>query len=113
MDRDLSTTRHHILICNGGSCMREGGEELTLQLRDEIAVQQAKQQIHTSRTRCNGRCGDACVVIVYPEGTWYRNMTPESGRELVRSLCSGATNPASVSYYYKGQSFVRGEETCR
>lgn len=113
MDRDLSTTRHHILICNGGSCMREGGEELTLQLRDEISLQEAKAQIHTSRTRCNGRCGDACVVIVYPEGTWYRNMTPESGRELVRSLCSGEKSKSLVSYHYKGQTFVQGEEASR
>ncbi len=110
MDRDLSTTEHHILICNGGSCMREGAEELTRQLRDEIAIQQAGKQLHTSRTRCNGRCGDACVVIVYPQGTWYRNMTPETGRELVRALNNGKTAAANVSHQYNGSHFVEKED---
>jgi len=86
---NLDHLQHHILLCNGGSCMRKGGEEVTQAVRDEIAKQQAGGFIHTTRTRCNGRCDDACVTIVYPQGDWYGNMTPESGRELVRALCSG------------------------
>ncbi len=81
---NLTGTRNHLLICNGGSCMREGAEEVTLAIRDEIAVLSADASIHTTRTRCNGRCEDACVVISYPEGTWYKGMTPDAGRALVR-----------------------------
>lgn len=110
MDRDLSATRHHILICNGGSCMRQNAEEVTRQLRKEIEELGMKEQIHTSRTRCNGRCNDACVVIVYPKGTWYRQVSPQSGREIVRSLKSGKPSGAGVSYQYAGQAFVPRKE---
>jgi (2Fe-2S) ferredoxin len=81
---DLSRTKHHVLICNGGSCLRQDGDEVTLAIRAEIKLQGADNFIHTTRTKCNGRCEDACVVIVYPEGIWYRNMTPESGKRLIR-----------------------------
>lgn len=81
---NLTGTRHHLLICNGGSCMRKGAEEVTQAIRDEIAVQGVDMWIHTTRTRCNGRCEDACVVISYPEGIWYKEMTPDVGRILVR-----------------------------
>lgn len=83
--RDLTSVKHHILICNGGTCMGHGGEDLTQAIRDEIARHDARDRIHTTRTRCNGRCDDACVAIVYPEGTWYRCVTPAMGRELVRA----------------------------
>jgi (2Fe-2S) ferredoxin len=69
--------------------MRNEGEEVTQAVRDEIAKQQAGGFIHTTRTKCNGRCDDGCVTIVYPQGDWYGKMTPESGRELVQALCKG------------------------
>ncbi len=107
---DLTRTRHHVLICNGGSCMKQGGEEVTQAIRTELARLEADSFIHTTRTRCNGRCTDACVVIVYPEGTWYKNVTPESGAALVRNYIVG-DEPLSeqISHRYSGhlQSFVR------
>jgi (2Fe-2S) ferredoxin len=39
--------------------------------------------IHTTRTRCQGRCEDACVVTVYPEGSWFKSVTPELARRIV------------------------------
>lgn len=62
---DLSNTKHHILICNGSSCSRVGAEELTQAIRKEISDLELDEIIHTTRTRCNGRCHDKCVVITY------------------------------------------------
>ncbi|QYR19578.1 (2Fe-2S) ferredoxin domain-containing protein [Paenibacillus sp. sptzw28] len=84
--RDLEGMKHHLLICNGGSCMLSQGEEVTQAIREEIARCGADALIHTTRTRCNGRCEDACVVIHYPEGNWYREVTPDIGRRLVNEL---------------------------
>jgi (2Fe-2S) ferredoxin len=64
--------------------MRKEGEEITLAIRDEIKNLELDQQIHTSRTRCNGRCKDACVVIVYPEGNWYSATSTEIGRSIIK-----------------------------
>lgn len=106
---DLSKTKHHILLCNGGSCMRKGGEEVTVAIRQEIARQRADEQIHTTRTRCNGRCEDACVLIVYPDGVWYQNVQPEDAKEIVEHLVQGQHYQAKISHRYSGDGFVRNE----
>jgi (2Fe-2S) ferredoxin len=104
---DLSKTKHHVLVCNGGSCLRNQGDEVTLALRAEIAAQGAGDYIHTTRTRCNGRCEDACVVTVYPEGVWYKDMTPEAARCLVREhLLQGNPLQERMVYSYNETNFL-------
>ncbi|EIT86470.1 cobalamin biosynthesis protein [Fictibacillus macauensis ZFHKF-1] len=80
---NLNGMKHHVLICNGSSCNKKGGEEVTVALRDEITKQGLDQTIHTTRTRCNGRCKDACVAIVYPEGAWYSVPDEQIARSIV------------------------------
>jgi (2Fe-2S) ferredoxin len=83
--------------------MRAGGEEVTLAIRDQIAQYDAVEMIHTTRTRCNGRCEDACVVIDYPDGVWYKQMSPEDGRELVSRIVNGQAIEDKISYLYNWQ----------
>ncbi|MFM9277493.1 (2Fe-2S) ferredoxin domain-containing protein [Paenibacillus jiagnxiensis] len=97
---NLEETNCHLLICNGSSCMRRQAEEVTQAIRDEIALLAADRQIHTTRTRCNGRCADACVVIAYPEGVWYKHITPELGRELVRRHAAGGRLEEQIVYSF-------------
>lgn len=80
---NLQGMQKHLLICNGSTCMGAGAEEVTLAIRDEIAKNQLDEMIHTSRTRCNGRCRDKCVVISYPEGKWYSVPEEQVGRDIV------------------------------
>lgn len=108
---DLSQTRHHVLICNGGSCTRQGGEEVTDAIRHAIADAGLDDCVHTTRTRCNGRCEDACVVIVYPEGVWYKQVSPQDAPKLVeRHLLSGVPVESLVSHRYQDGAFVRTAE---
>lgn len=65
---NLEGMKTHLFICNGSSCMNKDGEEITQAIRDEIQRNALDKEIHTTRTRCNGRCKDACVVIAYPQG---------------------------------------------
>lgn len=102
---DLQETFCHFLICNGGSCMQRQAEEVTQAIRDEISLLGADRQMHTTRTRCNGRCADACVVIAYPEGVWYKDMTPELGRELVRRHAAESRLEERIVYRFE-QRFV-------
>jgi (2Fe-2S) ferredoxin len=98
---NLTETKHHVLICNGASCMRKMGEEVTQAIRDEITSHGADDLIHTTRTRCNGRCEDACVVIVYPEGVWYREVTPALGRTIVNQhLLGGRPVQEEISHTF-------------
>ncbi|RBW67891.1 (2Fe-2S) ferredoxin domain-containing protein [Bacillus taeanensis] len=109
---NLSETKHHLLICNGSSCMRKGGEEVTQAIREEITNLNLDSAIHTTRTRCNGRCKDACVVIVYPEGVWYKAATSELGREIVQEhLARNKIVEDSVIYKYDFERFTAPENS--
>ncbi|OKL35237.1 (2Fe-2S) ferredoxin domain-containing protein [Domibacillus mangrovi] len=100
---NLEGTKSHLLICNGSSCMRKGGEEVTQAVRDEISLLELDEEIHTTRTRCNGRCKDACIVIAYPEGAWYRVESPEMGRQIVRNMHEPLLKTNKVYQFVNGE----------
>lgn len=100
---NLKGTNTHLLLCNGSSCLRKGGEEVTQAVRDEISLLGLNQQIHTTRTRCNGRCQDACVVIAYPEGNWYRVNSPEMGRQIVREINNPCLEANKIYQFFNGE----------
>lgn len=111
---NLNGTMRHVLICNGSSCMRKGGEEVTQAIREEIKKQELDRQVHTTRTRCNGRCKDACVAIVYPEGTWYSVPDEQAARELVTShFALGEKIKKHVIYEYGEEGFCLEAENGR
>lgn len=87
--------------------MNREGERVTQAIRDEIALHGADRYIHTTRTRCNGRCADACVVIAYPEGLWYKDITPELGRQLVRRHLEGKRLEGNLVYSYDHEFVAR------
>jgi (2Fe-2S) ferredoxin len=98
---DLTGTKHHVYICNGGSCMLKHAEEVTQAIRAEIAKQGADHLIHTTRTQCQGRCEDSCVVTVYPDGIWYKEVMPKLSHLIVSQHLMGG-NPLfeQISYTY-------------
>src|SRR4051794_21423207 len=104
---DLSKTKHHVLICNGSSCNRVGAEELTQAIRKEISDRNLDDIIHTTRTRCNGRCHDKCVVINYPQGTWYKDLKPEDAPLFVDALLANEDYTEKVSHSFHGHGFER------
>lgn len=102
---NLSETKHHILICNGSSCNKFGAEVLTQSIRNEITDRGLDPKIHTSRTLCNGRCQDKCVLITYPEGDWYKDMSREEAPLLVDSLIAGTRLEDKLSHTFSGKNF--------
>ncbi len=97
---NLQGTRCHYLICNGGSCLANRADDVTKAIRSEIARFGADRIVHTTRTLCNGRCADACVVIAYPEGVWYRQVTPEAGKQIVQKHLAGERLAEQVLYTF-------------
>lgn len=95
---NLAQMQRHLLICNGATCMSAGAEEVTQQIRDEIRKNRLDELIHTSRTRCNGRCKDKCVVIDYPKGTWYSVQDEATSRAIVQDTAEESSIIYSVEH---------------
>ena len=112
---NLVPMQRHILICNGATCMGAGAEEVTQQIREEIRINKLDDTIHTSRTRCNGRCKDKCVVIDYPKGTWYSVQQEETARAIVHENVSKENIIYSMEHgeRQRGESRIKGIEKYR
>ena len=112
---NLLPMQRHLLICNGATCMGAGAEEVTQQIREEIRHHNLDEVIHTSRTRCNGRCKDKCVVIDYPKGRWYSVQKEETARAIVHEKVSEEKIIYSMEQDERilGKSRVKGIEKNR
>ena len=81
--KDLTKCEKHLFLCNGSSCSENGAEDVIKTIRDEIRAHGLHDQIHTTRTLCNGRCDDGPIVIVEPEGLWYKQVGIKGAKKIV------------------------------
>jgi (2Fe-2S) ferredoxin len=72
--KDLTKVKSHLFLCNGASCKLLGAEESTVALRAAIDAAGLSEEIHTTKTLCNGRCKDGPIVISMPDGVWFKKM---------------------------------------
>ncbi|TCP62142.1 (2Fe-2S) ferredoxin domain-containing protein [Baia soyae] len=86
---DLTQVRTHLLICNGKTCLRNGGSYFASTIRQEIDRQGLTEQIHTTLTKCNGQCQQGPIVIEYPQGNWYGLVRPGLATKLIQAIQEG------------------------
>lgn len=80
--KDLTKCERHLFLCNGSSCAENGAAEVTQTLRDEIRALGLHDRIHTTKTMCNGRCDDGPIVIVQPDGIWYKHVGTKAAKQI-------------------------------
>ena len=70
----------HVLVCVGGYCSPDHrGRELyrllpSLLQREGLLF--GPTRVKRGETPCLGVCAGGPIVVVYPEGVWYGNVTP-------------------------------------
>jgi len=84
----------HVLVCVGGFCSPDqAGRELyrllpALLQREGLLF--GPRRVKRGETPCLGVCSDGPIVVVYPDGIWYANVTPELlDRIVVEHLRNG------------------------
>ncbi|MBR5930646.1 MAG: NADH-quinone oxidoreductase subunit NuoF [Lachnospiraceae bacterium] len=115
--------RKQVLICGGTGCTSSGSKMIIDALEEELEKKGLKDVL-VIKTGCFGLCALGPIMIVYPEGTFYSQMTPEhvvtvcdqhlvEGGEPVKELLykdsvleDGTILPLSETPFYKKQKRV-------
>ncbi|HUZ37077.1 MAG TPA: NADH-quinone oxidoreductase subunit NuoE [Streptosporangiaceae bacterium] len=83
---------YHVGVCTNTLCAIMGGDQILAGLREHLGVGDdeptADGKVSLEHVECNAACDFAPVVMVNWE--FFDNMTPDSARELVDGLRSGA-----------------------
>lgn len=70
----------HVIVCTGSFCSpdRRGREiySLLAELLQREDLLFGSHRVKRGETPCLGVCSMGPIVVVYPEGTWYAEVTP-------------------------------------
>jgi (2Fe-2S) ferredoxin len=70
----------HVVVCTGGFCSPDRGGRAIYSLLARLLQREnllfGPQRVKRGETPCLGVCSDGPIVVVYPEGVWYANVTP-------------------------------------
>lgn len=77
-----NTKEKHILVCRGTGCTSSKSPVIIDTLRKLIKEKQIKN-VKVIQTGCFGLCAKGPIVIIRPEDTFYRMVTPQDCEEII------------------------------
>jgi (2Fe-2S) ferredoxin len=76
----MESYSRHVLVCVGSYCSadRRGAElyRLLPSLLQREGLLFGPERVKRGETPCLGVCAGGPILVVYPEGVWYRGVTP-------------------------------------
>lgn len=87
----MISPKYHVFVCtscriNGvqkGFCHQKGSVDLVQKFMEEVDDRGLSSDVLITNTGCFAICEKGPVVVVYPEGTWYGNVTEDDVERIV------------------------------
>ena len=80
MQPQMEPYSRHVLVCTGSFCSpdRRGRQiySLLASLLEREGLLFGPHRVKRGETPCLGVCANGPILVVYPEGTWYSDVTP-------------------------------------
>jgi (2Fe-2S) ferredoxin len=107
--KDLTKIKKHLFLCSGGSCKLLGAEEGIAAVRQAITERGLSDEVHTTKTLCNGRCKDGPIIIAQPDGIWFKRMGKEKAESFVGEFLVRDSVPWEDVLYEYGWEEIKNQ----